>query len=61
MTDKEKNEMIEKMIADPDWGIAQLKAVKARRENKKKALIHKDQSRSSRENQPSKNRRNKRA
>ena len=60
MTDKEKNEMIEKMISDPDWGIAQLKAVKARRENKK-ALIHKDQSRNPRENQPSKNRRNKRA
>lgn len=33
---------------------------KARRENKK-ALIHKDQSRNPRENQPSKNRRNKRA
>lgn len=54
----EKNAIIERMISDPDWGIAQLKAVKAHRENKK-ALIQKDQSQNSRENRHSKSRRNK--
>lgn len=53
MTNNEKNAIIERMISDPDWGIAQLKAVKAHRENKK-ALIQKDQSRT-----PTKIRRNK--
>lgn len=48
---KEETAIVNRMIANPDWAIEQLKAVKARRNNAKKALTYKDQSRKTRRNQ----------